>query len=193
MAKNWLKMMAAVSLTVAALVPGGPASAGPQVVGQALSWGNNTFGQLGPNVPPSNSQRVPVNIPGDFVAVAGGTYHSLGLAADGTVWAWGGNSFGELGDGTDTSHTTPAPVPGLTGIVDVAAGFGTSYALGSDGQVRSWGNNQQGQLGLGAFGGTHRTPALVSGLPEIDDVESGDQHVLARTPDGFVYSWGCAL
>jgi hypothetical protein len=37
------------------------------------------------------AQVVGVDLSADFVAVAGGRYHSLGLKADGSIVAWGSN------------------------------------------------------------------------------------------------------
>ena len=65
-----------------------------------MAWGSNGAGQS--DVPAPNS---------DFVAVAGGFVHSLGLKADGSIVAWGYNAFGEL--------DLPAP---NTDFVAVAAG-----------------------------------------------------------------------
>ena len=45
-----------------------------------MAWGNNDYGQC--DVPAPNA---------DFVAVAGGDDHSLGLKSDGTIVAWGDN------------------------------------------------------------------------------------------------------
>ncbi len=46
--------------------------------GTIVAWGWNDYGQC--NVPAPNA---------DFVAVAGGGAHSLGLKSDGTIVAWG--------------------------------------------------------------------------------------------------------
>lgn len=48
-----------------------------------MTWGRNDYGQL--NVPGPNV---------DFVAVAAGAMHGLGLKADGSVVAWGRNDTG---------------------------------------------------------------------------------------------------
>jgi hypothetical protein len=54
----------------------------------------------------------------DLVAVAGGTYHSLGLKADGSIVAWGYNDYGQ----------TNVPAPN-TGFVAVAGGAYHSLGL----------------------------------------------------------------
>jgi len=49
-----------------------------------VAWGANSGGQC--NVPAPNS---------DFVAIAGGHDHSLGLKVDGSIRAWGSNNRGQ--------------------------------------------------------------------------------------------------
>ena len=83
----------------------------------------------------------------DFVEVAVGDVHAVGLAPDGTVWTWGRNDEGQLGDGTRTSRTTPAPVPGLDRVEHVIAHQARSIALKRDGTVWVWGRNGQDRFG----------------------------------------------
>ena len=64
----------------------------------------------------------------DFIAVAAGSYHAVGLRADGSLVSWGQDSQGEVSD-------TP---PG-TGFVAVDAGLLYSLALHEDGTVFAWG------------------------------------------------------
>ena len=49
----------------------------------------------------------PVYADHDFVYIAKGCYHFLGLKSDGTVWAWGYNFYAQLGDGTTTDRHIP--------------------------------------------------------------------------------------
>ena len=77
--------------------------------GVIVAWGHNSDGQT--DVPAPNS---------GFVAVAGGTFYSLGLKADGSIVAWGANNG---------AGQTDVPAPN-TGFVAVAAG-GTLVMVGS--------------------------------------------------------------
>ena len=52
--------------------------------GSIVAWGRNLAGQC--DVPAPNA---------DFVAVAAGREHSVGLKADGTLVLWGSNEFGQ--------------------------------------------------------------------------------------------------
>lgn len=105
-------------------------------------------------------------VEGQFITIAGGSYHCLALREDGTVWAWGDNEYGQLGDGTTTQSSTPVQVSGLSEIIAVSCGAHHSLALKSDGTVWAWGCNSYGQLGDGTT--IHRTtPVQVSGLNGI--------------------------
>ena len=75
-----------------------------------MAWGHNSSGQL--DVPAPNT---------DFVAVAGGSSHSLGLKADGSIVAWGQNSYGQL--------DVPAP---NSDFVALAGGWYHSLGLKRD-------------------------------------------------------------
>jgi hypothetical protein len=64
----------------------------------------------------------------DFIAVAAGSYHAVGLRADGSLVSWGRDTYGSVSD-------TPAG----TGFVAVDAGLLYSMALHEDGTVYAWG------------------------------------------------------
>ena len=61
------------------------ATGGPR--GTVVTWGSTIFGQR--NHAPTDA---------NFVAVACGGYHSVGLRADGTVATWGDTSWGQRAD-----------------------------------------------------------------------------------------------
>jgi len=91
--------------------------------GTVVAWGDSFYGQC--DVPLPNS---------DFVAVAGGRYHSLGLKSDGTITAWGYNNFGQC--------DVPSP---NTDFVAVAGGRYHSLGLKYDGTITAWGYNNDGE------------------------------------------------
>ena len=149
----------------------------------------------------------------DYITVACGGRHVLGLREDGSVWAWGHNGWGQLGDGTygDTiscnyCRTTPVQVVGpdsvghLKDIIAIAAGNYFSLALKSDGTVWAWGSNSNGQLGDGTHGDTvwhtQTTPVQVVGpggegyLENVIAIAAGINNSLAITSDGSVWAWG---
>ena len=88
-----------------------------------VAWGHNTYGQC--DVPSPNN---------GFTAVAGGTYHSLGLRDDGSITAWGRNDEGQC--------NVPSP---NSGFIAVAAGYYHSLGLRDDGSIVAWGGNGYGQ------------------------------------------------
>jgi len=55
----------------------------PIFAGEIIAWGNNCYGQC--DAPSGNN----------FVAIAGGGYHSLALKSDGSIVAWGNNTYGQ--------------------------------------------------------------------------------------------------
>lgn len=104
----------------------------------------------------------------DFVAVAGGVAHSLGLKANGKLVAWGSNSDGQL--------NLPKP---NSGFVAVAAGYTFSLGLKSDGSIKAWGQNNFGQTNV---------PAPNSGFVAIAAGING--HSLGLKSNGTVVAWG---
>ncbi|MCP4592829.1 MAG: hypothetical protein GY842_19005, partial [bacterium] len=94
--------------------------------GTIVAWGANYYGQC--NVSSPNA---------DFVGVAGGMVHSLGLKSDGSIVAWG--------DNTDGQCDVPSP---NTDFVGVAGGAYHSLGLKSDGTIVAWGANHYGQCNV---------------------------------------------
>jgi len=128
----------------------------PGVLIVADHWGDNEYGQC--NVPSPNA---------DFVAVAAGYYHNVGLRSDGTVVAWGRND--------ENQCTVPAP---NSDFVTVAASLFHSVGLKSDGTVVAWGENSSGQCNVPA--------------PNADfvAVAAGESHSLGLKSNGTIVVWG---
>jgi hypothetical protein len=124
--------------------------------GSIVAWGHSGSGQG--DVPVPNT---------DFVAVAAGDYHNLGLKADGSVMAWGRNDFGQ----------TDVPAPN-TEFVAVAAGEDNSLGLKADGSIVSWGENTWGQADV---------PAPNTGFVAV---AAGGRHSLGLKTDGSIVAWG---
>ena len=103
--------------------------------GSIVAGGYNGKGQC--NVPEPNA---------DFVTVAGGSVHSLGLKADGSVAAWGCGWPGFFDFG---QCNVPAP---NMGFAAVAAGDFHNLGLKTDGSIVAWGAGQQGGLVGGLYG-----------------------------------------
>ena len=120
---------AACGLLFALLMPPAAGADAPQRGGGSIvAWGHNGYGQC--DVPAPNT---------DFVAVAGGAYHSLGLKSDGSIVAWGYDYHGQC--------NVPAP---NTDFVAVAGGGEHSLGLRADGSIVAWGGNDDGQCNVPA-------------------------------------------
>ena len=92
--------------------------------GPIVTWGDNGDGQC--DVTPPNT---------DFVALAGGGSHSLGLKSDGSIVAWWDNGYGQC--------NVPAP---NRSFVALAGGEYHSLGLKSNGSIRAWGYNQGNRI-----------------------------------------------
>jgi alpha-tubulin suppressor-like RCC1 family protein len=158
----------------------------------AMSWGNDSYGQLGNGVSGSLS-TIPVQVIGitGITAIAGGSLHSVALKDDGTVWTWGSNAEGELGNGTTVEFSTvPVEVIAINSITSVASGMQHVIALRNDGTVWDWGVNAFGQLGNGTITAFSNTPVQVTGLTDIIAIAGGAYHSLALKNNGEVWGWG---
>ena len=124
--------------------------------GTVAAWGWNGYGQC--NVPSPNSE---------FVAIAGGMIHSLGLRSDGSVVVWGYNEYGQC--------NVPSP---NSGFVAITGGGGHSLGLKSNGSVVAWGYNEYGQCNV---------PSPNSGFLAV---ASGGSHSLGLKSDGSFMTWG---
>jgi hypothetical protein len=132
--------------------------------GSIAAWGHNYYGQC--NVPSPNT---------DFVAVAAGCWHNLGLKQDpsaplgagGSIVAWGYNGSGQC--------NVPSP---NTGFVAVAAGYYHSLGLKQDGSIVAWGNNDYGQCNVS------------SPNTGFTAVAAGWDHSLGIKQDGSIVAWG---
>jgi alpha-tubulin suppressor-like RCC1 family protein len=124
--------------------------------GSVVAWGRNDYGQC--NVPSPNS---------GYIAVAGGSRHSLGLKADGSIVAWGYNDYGQCS----------VPIPNA-GFIAVAGGGFHSLGLKPDGSIVAWGWNNYGQCNI---------PSPNTGFIAV---AAGSYHSLGLKSDGSVVAWG---
>ncbi len=119
-------------------------------------WGHNAENQHA--VPKPNE---------NFLRVAGGGYHSLGLKTDGSIVAWGRDAEGQC--------QVPSP---NRGFVAIAAGYRHSLGLKSDGVIVGWGRPFENQLNVPP--------------PNADfvAVAAGYEHSLGLKLDGSIVAWG---
>jgi len=164
--------------------------------GTLWAWGNNTYGQLGVsdevNSETMNKKPNRVGLENNWVAIAAGGQHSLGLRYDGTngtLWSWGSNAYGQLGDGTKTSHSTPQQVGVATDWKSMGAGSSHAAGIKLDGSLWLWGENFSGQLGDGSTV-SKGTPGPIFPEKTWSIVALGTNHTLGIATDGTLWAWG---
>ena len=205
---------ALICLTAVMVAIAQPAAANGGVpANYILGWGSNAHGQLGDKQVSAspNDCCAFASVPGGFqgwTSVSTGRAHTVAIAEDGSVWAWGDGDGAGLGL-PGAFQPTPAKVAVLdqsSTYTQVAAGgdlgdwYGGDFslALRSDGTVWGWGSDAHGQLGNGQSTGdvgTKRSAhnAVQAQLPagvSITAISAGQDHSLALTAAGTVYSWG---
>ncbi len=112
--------------------------------GTVVSWGGNSYGQLGdgttngPETCEANNgegsfpcSTVPVAVSGlgEVVAIAAAADYSLALLKNGTVMAWGSNEYGHLDNKVDSNSDVPIAIGGLSEVVAITAARTHSLAF----------------------------------------------------------------
>jgi alpha-tubulin suppressor-like RCC1 family protein len=121
---------------------------------EAINWGNTDDFDVAP--PPAET---------DFVAIADGYSHALGLKSDGSIVAWGSNHQAEISS------------PEGNDFVAVSAGDEYSIALKADGSLYTWGPNYS----------NFQSPPSGNDFVKIS---AGGDHCLALKSDGSIVAWG---
>lgn len=171
---------------------GGEQSFGIQSDGTIWAWGVNNIGQLGDYS--TIDRATPVQVgdtrSGEWVSVAAGNNHSLGLKSDGTLWAWGSNHDGQIGVGSsDGEFTGPIRVGTENTWVSIEAGMTHSFGLKSDGTLWAWGNNSNGELGNGSLIDSPN-PYKISTDNKWLSIAVADYHTLGLKSNGTIWVWG---
>ena len=180
-------LVAAVLAIVGSVVATGAAASAAPPGRPVLTWGDNTFGQLG------NGTRTSRTTPGATVLpesvavteVGVGESFSVALTSTGQVYAWGRNNYGQLGDGTNTERDVPAQVnlPSGTVVTDLSTATWHSLVVTSTGAVYAWGWSSPN------YGSTPTPITFPSGVT-VTNVAAGYAFDLALTSTGQVYAWG---
>lgn len=144
--------------------------------GAVVSWGDNSYGQLGDgtqdatdvdtacavrgSVDPLATEKCTALPVGKISAIAAGRFSSYALSS-GNLLAWGDNSSAQIGDGGDMLRLLPATVSAIKKIAAVSAGDMHVMASATDSALLyAWGDNAAGQLGNGAYA-SQPTPKYV--------------------------------
>uniref|UniRef100_A0A3P8V3F1 Secretion regulating guanine nucleotide exchange factor n=1 Tax=Cynoglossus semilaevis TaxID=244447 RepID=A0A3P8V3F1_CYNSE len=164
-----------------------------------LSWGANSYGQLGQgHVADQSEPRFcdSALLQNRAVrAVGGGGGHSVFITENGEVYVCGQNNRGQLGCDQNANILTLqfCPTPSHK-LKNVACGWDFTLFLTDGGQVLACGSNSFGQLGVGAATVHSAQLLVVEGLKKpVVSVAAGLRHSLAVTDSGHVYQWGTGL
>jgi len=111
-----------------------------------------------------------------------------------TMWTFGESTalgVDHTGDALDPLNLT-LPEYNLHDVVDIACGRHSGAALSSDGSVYTWGGVGVGSsdVPLGTGDTSLAYPTKVSNLEDIISIVSGNNHLLALSSSGAVWSWG---
>jgi alpha-tubulin suppressor-like RCC1 family protein len=126
-----------------------------------------------------------------------GPSHTVALREDGKVFAWGLNSVGQVGDLTILNRSSPVQIGG-TGdereyFVSVSAGTNFTVGVNIIGKIYAWGFNTYGQLG-DTTTVSKSSPVLLTAASiassSFVSISAGDNHVIALTTAGTVFTWG---
>lgn len=128
-------------------------------------------------------------------AVGDGFAHLI--CNDGRVISWGRNELGQLGNANRERKDRPRINSSVTShaftgpILHVACGATHAVAITRSGRTITWGGNRKGQLGDGQLTSSN-VPLLPLQLRHrpVVAVTAGENHCLALTIGGNVYSWG---
>jgi alpha-tubulin suppressor-like RCC1 family protein len=170
--------------------------------GYAISWGNNSRGQLGYGLRDFRASPVPRRVQLSKVAdVCCGQFHSACLAGPGVLYTWGAaECLGRPSASTSDGRKDCGVPQQVTCFVNKRVGSlccGDSFNVARQGvRVYTWGKDTSGQLGRVVTADEPADqPAIVRGIPihskEADDVfiTTGGKHTLISTRQGL-YAWG---
>jgi alpha-tubulin suppressor-like RCC1 family protein len=162
--------------------------------GTFMSWGDNTYGQLGDGTTMSHFTPVAVSSLQGAVSVTAGDFHACVRFSNGSVKCWGRNDYGQVGDGT-LQTTRDTPVTALaTNTTAIAAQDFATCALGNGGTVSCWGYDERGQLGNGGTTSTGTPASVTLGASALTIAGSGKTapygFACAVLTDGTGRCWG---
>jgi alpha-tubulin suppressor-like RCC1 family protein len=165
--------------------------------GTVMTFGDNTYGQLGDGTNEQRNEPVTVCQIINATAVACGTSHTAVILENGTICTFGLNSNGQLGNGTQNDSNLPVVVSVIDGSTSalrataVACGDVHTLALMEDGTVQSFGFNESGQLGDGGVADPQSlVPIVVSGITTAQGIACGGWHSAVLTQDMTVHTFG---
>jgi alpha-tubulin suppressor-like RCC1 family protein len=169
----------------------------PNIVNQMdtpmlMTWGRNTYGQLGDNTQTSRSSPVQtITYGANWKSVACG-YSTLAIKTDGALWCWGDNSSGQLGDNTIVKRSSPVQTVAFgTNWKSVSSGSHHCAATKTDGTLWNWGRNTSGQLGDNTSTNRSSPVQTIAFGTNWKQVSAGYRSTTAAIKnDGTLWTWG---
>ena len=142
--------------------------------GKLLSWGNNSYGQLGLGQPILFLVPTEVELSG-VKQVSCGNGHTVCLNLSGDVYAWGKSKLGQTGQYVNSR--TPVLLEGIE-AESVSAGGNCTLLVAKEGNLLSFGEGRNGCLGIGV-GGKSAKPRKVNCIQRVLVTEVSEMHCLA--------------
>lgn len=156
--------------------------------GKVLTWGSNSFGQLGDGTTSNRTLPWEVTGLGTVSRLAGGAFalSSFVITDGGEVWGWGNNPAAQLlFYSVNGYEVSPKKITTTSAVVDVKASLDTAAYLYSNGSIVTVGLNLNGQLGHGTASFYSYHPNRTT-FPEARQVSG--RLILAQ--DGTVWAMG---
>jgi alpha-tubulin suppressor-like RCC1 family protein len=156
------------------------------------SWGVNSNGVLGREMPHDGSTPFPVPdqipfAPG-FRAAASGGWHVAAVGGDGGVYVWGDEANGRLGLDLMDSIGVNVPTMVMPGV-GVAAGLRRTCVSSEDESVWCFGTNGSGELGVGSEALTAEVPVQMR-EERWEVLALGTAFTCGIRRGGALYCWG---
>nr|XP_043881120.1 ultraviolet-B receptor UVR8-like [Solea senegalensis] len=164
--------------------------------GQAYSFGNNFYAQLGYDfqradfkehqLAPHLFQSLPSSL--KISQVACGERHTLFALEDGSVAACGHNDYGQIGSGSNESVVIPRFVECVGRVSKVTCGANHNLVLTGEGKLFQWGCGR-------ACGNAKKNILSPEEVPlppssPVREISGGCWHSMLLTDGGNVFSWG---
>ncbi|HTM19278.1 MAG TPA: hypothetical protein VL172_02185, partial [Kofleriaceae bacterium] len=155
-------------------------------------WGVNSNGALGDGLSASRENPALVAGSGGWRTVTAGDGFTCAIHdADGHLYCWGRDDTGAGGNGWQGASLVPSDIGYGLGWNQVDAGQLHACAISAQSYLYCWGWAAYGQIGDNQTTTNRDQPALVTGLPEWQQVSAGGRHSCAiKTEDGSLWCWG---
>lgn len=161
-----------------------------------FTWGRNGYGQLGDGTTTNRSSPVQTLMSGkQWINVACGWNHTIGIDKNGYLWSWGYNSSGQLGNNSSMGFGVgvSSPVQEITQSTwkHASAGDNHTIAIKTDGTLWAWGSNSSGQLGINTTVGVSSPVQIITG-GSWTTTACGRDHTAAIKNDGTLWLFGAS-